>query len=87
MAIERIKVWRCVGCGRIDHPRPCVGVCRDEKAEYVDAAEHERMLAELVALARTIASTTPREGEAARHWEALQRRARAVLASLEDDRL
>lgn len=82
MDIERIKVWQCVGCGRIDGPRPCVGICRDEKVEYVLAAEHERALQALIRLARTIALTTPREGECARHWRALQEEARRALASL-----
>jgi hypothetical protein len=24
---ERIKVWQCIGCGRIDSPQNCIGVC------------------------------------------------------------
>jgi hypothetical protein len=83
MAIERRKVWECVGCGRIDDPRPCVGICRDQKMEYVAAGDHERVVAALAAVARAIASTTPREGECLRHWRALQERARAALASLD----
>jgi hypothetical protein len=79
MDIERRKVWECVGCGRIDDPRPCVGICRDAKVEYVLAADHERALAPLLELARAIALTTPREGECARHWKALQERARKAL--------
>ena len=79
MGIERRKVWECVGCGRIDDPRPCVGICRDQKVEYVLAQEHDEALAALAAVVRTIATTTPREGEAVRHWRALQERAREVL--------
>ena len=77
---ERRKVWECVGCGRIDDPRPCVGVCRDRKVEYVLAADHDREVAQLVGVLRMIALTTPREGEALRHWKALQERAREALA-------
>lgn len=84
MALERRKVWQCIGCGRIEDPRPCIGVCRDEKAEYVLAKEHERAVAGLRALAEIIARSTPREGEALRHWQALQARARDVLRELED---
>ena len=76
----RIKVWQCVGCGRIDDPKPCIGVCRDQKVECVLAADHDRALRALTDLAATIAHTTPREGEALRHWQALQQRARAILA-------
>ncbi|HXF78859.1 MAG TPA: hypothetical protein VN598_08355 [Usitatibacter sp.] len=82
MEVSRIKVWQCVGCGRIDDPQPCIGICRDEKREYVPAAEHDRVVAALGAVLRTIAATTPREGEALRHWRALQRRAREALDGL-----
>lgn len=76
MSVDRIKVWQCVGCGRIDHPRPCVGICRDQKAEYVHAADYERVAALLL----RIAFTTPREGEFESAWRALQRDARALLS-------
>lgn len=81
MAIERRRVWECVGCGRIDDPRPCVGICRDQKVEYVLAAEHERAVDALSDVVRLIATTTPRPGEAERHWKALQERARRALGS------
>ena len=82
--MERRKVWQCIGCGRIEDPRPCVGICRDEKAEYVLAREHDRAVAALRGVAEMIARSTPREGEALRHWLALQERARAALRTLED---
>jgi hypothetical protein len=81
-AIETIKVWECVGCGRIDHPQPCVGICRDRKAEYVRAEDYAAVavrLEDLEALLRRIAFTTPREGEWQGAWLALQRDARALL--------
>jgi hypothetical protein len=80
MELERRPVWECEGCGRIDDPRPCVGVCRDRKVEYVLAAEYEREVAALRRVLEVIAHTTPRDGEALRHWKALQQRARRVLA-------
>ena len=76
---ERIKVWQCVGCGRIDDPQPCIGVCRDQKVEYVLGVDHDREVAGLRALAETIAHTTPREGQFEHAWRALQVRARKVL--------
>jgi hypothetical protein len=82
---QRRKVWECIGCGRIDDPQPCVGICRDRKTEYVLAADHDRALAVLEAVVRTIATTTPRPGEAERHWKALQARARGALRDLEED--
>ena len=80
MAANRIKVWQCVGCGRIDDPRPCVGICRDERAEYVLAAEHDAELTPLVQLARRIALTTPRAGEWESTYRAMQRAARELLS-------
>jgi hypothetical protein len=82
MAVERRKVWQCIGCGRIEDPQPCVGICQDKPAEYVLAADHDRAIEALSEVVRTIAQTTPREGEAARHWKALQARAREALALL-----
>ena len=81
MDVARRKVWECIGCGRIDDPQPCVGICRDAKVEYVLAADHDRAMATLLEVVRTIATTTPRSGEAERHWKALQARAREALAS------
>jgi hypothetical protein len=82
--IETIKVWMCVGCGRIDHPAPCVGICTDRKAELVHAADYADVLERIEALEdilRRIAFTTPRDGEWASAWRALQRDARSVLSS------
>jgi len=82
----RIKVWQCVGCGRIDDPQPCVGICRDEKKTYVPAEDHDAVVAGLLAEAETlrrivsdIAHVTPRPGEFERGYRALQERARRVL--------
>jgi hypothetical protein len=82
----RIKVWQCVGCGRIDDPQPCIGVCRDEKKVYVPAEDHDALVAMLVAEAdrlravvRDIATVTPRAGEFERGYRALQERARQAL--------
>jgi hypothetical protein len=82
VSVDRLKVWQCIGCGRIDDPQPCVGVCRDRKVEYVLAAEHDAAVKALADVVRTIATTTPRDGAAVRHWKALQARARRALDSL-----
>ena len=81
MTVSRRMVWECIGCGRIEDPRPCVGICQDRKAEYVLASEHDAALAALTQVVRAIALTTPREGECLRHWRALQDRARKALES------
>jgi hypothetical protein len=57
-----------------------VGICRDQKVEYVLAKEHDAVVEALAGVLRAIATTTPRDGEALRHWGALQQRARQALA-------
>lgn len=79
---ERIQGWRCIGCGKIDAPRPCVGICQDRRVELVDAADYDALQARVRALEAAltlIARVTPREGAMAASWRALQERARQLL--------
>lgn len=79
---ERIVGWRCIGCGKVDAPRPCVGICQDRKVELVDAADYDALRARVQALEAAlalIARVTPREGAMAASWRALQERARVLL--------
>lgn len=85
--IEYVKAWQCIGCGKIEAPQTCVGVCQDRKVELVYAHEHREALAgadararEMETLLRQLAWTTPRDGEWARSYLALQARARQALA-------
>ncbi len=87
-----LDAWQCIGCGRIEGPQPCIGVCQDRKVEFVYAAEHARALARLAdaearrgaleSLVRRFAMTTPRAGEWERSYRALQGEARGALAAL-----
>jgi hypothetical protein len=80
--VERIAAWQCIGCGRIEGAQPCIGICQDRKAEFVAAADYDRLAAEAAALrkvAREIATITPRQGEWERSYRALQARARRIL--------
>ena len=91
---DYVKAWQCIGCGRIDSPQNCIGVCEYRKAEFVYAFEHEQVLTQaadarrradaLEALVRQLASTTPSKGEWERSYRALQERARRALAGLAD---
>lgn len=83
---ERLTAWQCIGCGRIEAPQQCIGVCRDRKVEFVEAADHDaeieglrRQAEALAAVVRQVANTTPHEGECARAWKAIQARAREAL--------
>lgn len=87
MEAQIVKAWQCIGCGKIEAPQTCVGVCQDRRVEFVYAAEHAEVVAGLQArvaalekLARQIAYTTPREGEWERSYRSLGERARRILA-------
>ena len=80
--VETLKVWQCVGCGRIDHPQPCVGVCRDQKAELVYASDYREALARIAELEwvlNRIVHTTPRGHSWEASYRALQEAARRAL--------
>lgn len=88
--VERVPVWQCIGCGKIEAPQPCIGVCRDRRTELVYAEDYESLLGRSEALGelvRLIATVTPREGEWESSYRALQRRARDVLATTPGPRL
>lgn len=89
MDLERVKAWQCIGCGKIEAPQNCVGICQDRKVEFVYAVEHEQamvslrqQLLALEQLARQLAYVTPREGEGDRSYRALQQQARRALRGL-----
>ena len=89
---DYVKAWQCIGCGRIDAPQNCIGVCEYRKAEFVYASEYEEVVAQAVGLqrradalemlVRQLAATTPRKGEWERSYRALQEQARRALVAL-----
>lgn len=84
-----IRGWQCVGCGKVEAPQPCVGICQDRAVELLPLEVHERVVerrAELADDYRRLrnfvwqaAHTTPREGRWKEGFEALQRAARQLL--------
>ena len=90
-----VQAWQCIGCGRIEAPKNCVGICEDRKVQLVYSFEHENVRAELeaarkqrnrfAALARRLARTTPRGGEWEHSYRALQQEARVLLSELLSD--
>ncbi len=86
---ERIVAWQCTGCGRLEGPQPCVGICQDRKVTLVPAdaydsalarlADAEARLAALASLARRMALSTPRNGEWEKSFRALQDEARRAM--------
>lgn len=86
---EVIKAFQCIGCGKIDGPQNCVGVCQDGRVELVYAAEYDALqeqldaanavIARLSAQMREIVNTTPRNAAWERSYRALQARAQRAL--------
>jgi hypothetical protein len=89
---DTFKAWQCIGCGKIDGPAQCIGVCQDRPVELVNAVDYEAAMAlaeqsgaraaALEEVVRRIALTTPRNGEWERTWRALQVQARRALDAL-----
>ncbi|QIL19271.1 hypothetical protein [Thermomonas sp. HDW16] len=79
---ETIEGWRCIGCGKVDAPRPCIGVCQDERVELVlaeDYAELAWRVEQLEGVLALIAHVTPKPERLGASWLALQARARTLL--------
>ena len=88
-AAERVEVWQCIGCGKIEAPQPCIGVCRDRKAQLVYAEDYDALAAQtraLRAVVLEIATITPRAGECESTYRAMQHRARELLGRLPAER-
>lgn len=88
---DYVKAWQCIGCGKIEAPQTCVGVCQDRKVEFVYASEYKEALAQLnlarrrvstlEALARRIACTNPHQDAWETSYRAMQEQARSMLAA------
>jgi hypothetical protein len=94
---DYIQAWQCIGCGKIEAPQPCLGVCRDKKILMVGKDEYEEVLAELTiaqqqlkglrAVLLQLAWSEPRHGQWELNWRALQERARQWIADPDDSKL
>jgi hypothetical protein len=93
---DRVTVWQCIGCGRIEMPQPCIDLCQDRKVEFVYAnvydetlsqAELMRLKAEaLETLVRRLAHTIPRNGAWERSYRTFQSEAKRILLTFAVDR-
>ncbi len=91
--MEYITAWQCIGCGKIEAPQPCIGVCQDRKVQLVGKADYEAVLAErdeLTARLAQVRSSLQRFALAKPHadrwqqtWEALQQELHGLLQTLE----
>lgn len=90
--VEPIAAWQCIGCGRIEAPQPCIGICQDRRVEFVYAAQHAQAVAELdatkrerdllLAFVRRLAMSRPREANGEQGYRALQQQAHHVMRRL-----
>ena len=89
---DYVKAWQCIGCGRIEAPQPCLGICQDRKVQFVYADEHEETVAELAlarrqvnaleALVRRFACTHPHKDGWEHSYRAMQEQACSTLAKI-----
>lgn len=82
----RFKAWECTGCGRIEAPQPCLGICQDRAVELVHADAYKKLQADnsqMRDLVLRLARTSPRDGQWERGYRDLQARAVELLERLE----
>ncbi|MDE2278291.1 MAG: hypothetical protein KGK04_01765 [Xanthomonadaceae bacterium] len=89
---DYIQAWQCIGCGKIEAPQTCIGVCRDRKVFMVGKEEHECALVANQALQARLerahamllrfGQAEPKPGQWEGSWRALQAQLREVLAML-----
>ena len=87
---DPIPAWQCIGCGRIEAPQTCIGVCQDKKVFLVTMQDHQealdaiqQLIGEIDSMQRVltrIARSTPREGQWEASYLAVQAEARTLLA-------
>jgi hypothetical protein len=87
---ERITAWQCIGCGKVEAPRECIGVCKDRKVVFVHAEDYDRAVSHaeqarscnerLASLLTRFAWSTPRTGEWEHCYRTLQLEARRLLS-------
>lgn len=83
--IKMIQAWECMGCGRIEAPQPCLGICQDRPVELVTKAEYDRLAQEygrMRELVLQLALTSPHADQWEVGYRAAQKRARALVDAL-----
>src|SRR3546814_11122469 len=90
---EPIIAWQCIGCGKLEAPQTCIGVCEDRKVELLPAHHHAEAIAQLDDarnalahwhnLAHRLLQTTTHDDEWERSYRAFPAQMRAQLAQQE----
>ena len=82
---DYVNAWQCIGCGKIEAPQPCIGVCKDQRVQFVYAEDYEAAEARAQAaeraldLVRRIAHTHPSENGWRVSYQAFQDEARRIV--------
>ncbi len=72
---EIIESWQCIGCGKIDVDRSCVGICQDQKVQLVLVADFNRLLSrnkKLESIVRRLVLAKPHPDTWEESFKALQ---------------
>jgi hypothetical protein len=93
--VEFATTWWCAGCGGIDAPQPCLGICVWRSVEWVNGIRYlEQRAGALVernteqrlrGLVRRVAFVTPRAGHWERGWRAFEAQAQVMFQACQDD--
>ncbi len=81
---EIYEGWQCIGCGKIDVDRPCVGICQDKRVQVVLADDFNRVQARnklLESIVRRVILTQPHPDAWEKSFKALQTEAGRILGS------
>ena len=79
--VEIYTGWQCIGCGKIDVDRPCLGICQDRPVRVVVAEDYERLLernARLESVVLRLARARPRADAWEQSFRALQAEALGI---------
>ncbi|MDE2294168.1 MAG: hypothetical protein KGL36_01775 [Gammaproteobacteria bacterium] len=79
--VEIYKGWQCIGCGKIDVDRPCLGICQDRPVRVVLAEDYEELAERnrrLESVVRRLVWSKPRPGNWEQSFKALQAEAVAL---------
>jgi hypothetical protein len=81
--VEIFDGWQCIGCGKIDVDRPCIGICQDKRVALVLAADFNRVEARnklLESIVRRLIFSKPHADAWERSYKALQTEAVRLLS-------
>jgi hypothetical protein len=80
---EIYEGWQCIGCGKIDVDRPCIGICQDKRVALVLADDFSRLEARnklLESIVRRMVLARPHPDAWERSYRALQAEAARTLS-------